>query len=182
MLRDVFISNGYPVKLVKEMLDKSWEVETLKALLVGVKQDVKPVNQKEFYDVLNAPYVKGFCEGLQRKLRKFNIGYVPKKGETLYTHLCKLKQRVELEDRKNMIYAVECKTCGIQYVGETGQHYCDRRKQHQVDVKNKKTTNSISEHLRHNLDHEINWEKVVFWIRRTTGKGESSKRPCTSML
>ena len=61
LLRNVFILNGYPVKLVKEC-----------------------------YDVLHAPYVKGFSEGLQRKLRKFNIGYVPKRGETLHTHLCKL--------------------------------------------------------------------------------------------
>ena len=47
--------------------------------LKGVEQEVKPVNQKEFFDVLHAPYVKGFSEGLQRKLRKFNIGFVPKK-------------------------------------------------------------------------------------------------------
>ena len=147
----------------------------------GVEQDVEPVNQKEFYDVLYAPYVKGFSEGLQRKLRKFNIGYVPKQGETLYTHLCKLKQRVELEDRKNVICAVECKTCGIQYVGETGQHYCDRRRQHQGDVKNKKTTNGISEHLKHNQDTKLIGKRSFFWIRRTTGKGESSKRHCTSM-
>ena len=85
LLRDVFISNGYPVKLVKETLEKSWEVETLKAVLVGLEQHVEPVNQKEFYDVLHAPYVKGFSEGLQRKLRKFNIGYVPKRVR-LYLH------------------------------------------------------------------------------------------------
>ena len=35
LLRDVFILNGYPVKLVKETLEKSWEVETLKTVLVG---------------------------------------------------------------------------------------------------------------------------------------------------
>ena len=46
LLRDVFISNGYPVKLVKETLEKSWEVETLKAVLVGLEQHVELVNQK----------------------------------------------------------------------------------------------------------------------------------------
>ena len=34
LLRDVFIANGYPERLVKETLEKSWEVETLKAVLV----------------------------------------------------------------------------------------------------------------------------------------------------
>ena len=130
----------------------------LEDVVGGVEQVVEPVNQEEFYDVLHAPYVKGFSEGLQRKLRRFKVGYVPKKGKTFYTHLCKLKQKVELEDRKNVIYAVECETCGVQYVGETGQHYCDQRKQHQGDVKTKKTTNGISEHLRRNLEHKINWD------------------------
>ena len=89
----------------------------MKAVLVGLEQHVESVNQKEFYDFLHAPYVKGFSEGLQRKLRKFNVGYVPKKGETLYTHFYKLEQRVELEDRKNVIYAEECKTCGERFRG-----------------------------------------------------------------
>ena len=53
----------------------------MKAVLMGVEQMVEPVKQKEFYDVLHAPNVKGFSEGLQRKLRKFNGGNVPRKDE-----------------------------------------------------------------------------------------------------
>ena len=69
LLRDVFIADGYPEKLVNNTLEKSWEVETLKAVLVGVQQEVKAENQKEYYDVLHAPYVQGFSESLQRKLK-----------------------------------------------------------------------------------------------------------------
>ena len=57
--------------------------------------------------MLPAPYIKGFSEGLGRKLRRLGIGFVPKKGETIYTNVCKLKQKKELEERKNVIYAVE---------------------------------------------------------------------------
>ena len=46
LLKDVFIANGYPEKLVKDTLEKSWEVETLKAVLVGVQQEVKAENRK----------------------------------------------------------------------------------------------------------------------------------------
>ena len=52
----------------------------LEAVVGGVEQVVEPVNQEEFYDVLHTLYVKGFSEGLQRKLKKFNVGYVPKQG------------------------------------------------------------------------------------------------------
>ena len=45
LLKAVFFANGYPEKLVKDTLEKSWEVETLKAILVGVQQEVKAENQ-----------------------------------------------------------------------------------------------------------------------------------------
>ena len=32
-------------------------------------------------------------------------------------NLCKLKQKVELEDYKNVVYTVECETCGTHYIG-----------------------------------------------------------------
>ena len=77
LLRDVFIANGYPERLVKETLEKSWEVETLKAVLVGVQQEVRPVQQTDYFAALHAPYIKDFSESLQRKLKSFQIGYVP---------------------------------------------------------------------------------------------------------
>ena len=49
--------------------------------------------RKDYVEVLHALYVKGFTEGLQRNLMKLNVGVVPKKGETLYSNLCKLKQK-----------------------------------------------------------------------------------------
>ena len=60
--------------------------------------------------------------------------------------------------------------CGIRYFGETGQHFSDRRSQHQRDVKTGKTTNGFFWHAKENA--EIDWEKVVFvdyeknWKRR----------------
>ena len=50
-------------------------------MLKGVQQDVEVENEKEYFEVLHAPYVKGFTEGLQRRLRRLNIGFVPKKRE-----------------------------------------------------------------------------------------------------
>ena len=38
LLRNVFVSNGYPEKLVLQTLEESWATETLKAMLVGIEQ------------------------------------------------------------------------------------------------------------------------------------------------
>ena len=137
-------------KLVLKTVHEFWAKETLKAVLVGIEQDVEVEKRKEFYEVLHVPYVKGFSEGLQRKMRKLNIGVVPKKGETLYSHLCKLKQKKEKDENKDVVYSIPCDTYRVRYVGKTDQHFCDRRSQHQRDVKNKKPSNGLYAHLKEN--------------------------------
>ena len=162
LLKDVFIANGYPEKLVQKTLKESWAKETLKAVLKGVEQQVEIEGNKGYYEVLYAPYVRGFSEGLQRKLRKLQVGFVPKNGETIYSHLCKLKQRREREERKDVVFSIPCMDCGVCYVGETGQYFCERRTPHQRDIKNGKITDGFFCHIKENVGHKIDWDKVVF--------------------
>ena len=56
--------------MVSATLKESWRKETVKAILQGIQQDVETVQTKEkdYVELLRAPYVKGFSEGLQRKL------------------------------------------------------------------------------------------------------------------
>ena len=50
LLKNVFISNGYPEKLVLTTLkESSWAKETLKAVLVGIEQDVVIEEQRKGY-------------------------------------------------------------------------------------------------------------------------------------
>ena len=59
LLKHAFISNAYPEKRVLKTVKDSWTKERLKAVQVEGRE-------KAFFDVLYAPYVKGFTEGLQR--------------------------------------------------------------------------------------------------------------------
>ena len=56
---------------------------TLKAVLKGMDQQIKIEGNKGYYDVLHAPYVRGFSEGLQRKFWKLKVGLVPKSRKIL---------------------------------------------------------------------------------------------------
>ena len=138
--------------------------------------------KKDFFEVQHAPYIKGFSEGLQRKLRKLQIGLVPKKQDTICSNLCKLKQKVEWVECKDVIYSVPCKKCGVRYIKETGQHFCQRAKQHQSDIKNKKTTDGFYAHLTKNEGHTINWDGAVSWIEKGIGEEGRSRKLCSSML
>ena len=56
----------YLKKLVFQTLKQSWAMETLKVVLVGMQQEVKTENGKEYHDVIHASYVRGFLECLGR--------------------------------------------------------------------------------------------------------------------
>ena len=55
-----------------------------------------------------------------------------------------------------------CGECGVRYVGETGQHFTERRSQHKRDIAKGKTTNGFCNHVEENKGHKIEWEKVIF--------------------
>jgi len=80
--------------------------------------------------------------------------------KTLYSNLCKLKQKIDMEDRKDLVYLLPCGTCGDPYVGKTGKHYCDRKSQHQRKVKNKKTMNAFYSHIKSYKQEELEEKKI----------------------
>jgi GIY-YIG catalytic domain len=160
LLKNVFIANGYPDYLVNRTIADSWKIEMLKDMKKTLGE--KSQKEHEFIGVLNVPYINGFSEGLQGKLRKLRIGVTPKKGITLSHHLCKLKPPIPEEQRKNVVYMIPCKTCNQVYVGETGQKFQERRNQHKSDIRAQKPTNGIFEHLSRNEDHEIGWDEFTF--------------------
>ena len=80
-----------------------------------------------------------------------------------------------MKHAKIVIYWNPCKTCGIRYIGETGQHFCDRRSQHQRDVRNSKKTNGFYAHLDKNEGHELDWENASFIDSEKFWKGRKMK-------
>ena len=75
LLKNVFISNRYPEKLVLKTLKESWAKETLKAVLKGANQEVKVEKLKDsYFEVLHAPYEKVFLRGYKEDYEDFMLG------------------------------------------------------------------------------------------------------------
>lgn len=104
LLKDVFIANGYPKKLVEKTIDRSWKIELEKELKrltdENLDQNVLPNEASEYYDVLYAPYIPGFSVRLQRDLRSLKVGVAFKTAKTLFSAVCKLKPKEGLMIRK----------------------------------------------------------------------------------
>ena len=110
LLKDVFIANGYPKKLVEKTLKNSWKVELekqLKALLHMQNEEQENVEQEDdksnYYDVLHVPYVAGFSEKLAKDLNRVNVGVTFQKGKTIFNSVCKLKPPKHSDERKNVV-------------------------------------------------------------------------------
>ena len=63
LLKNVFISNGYPEHLVIKPLQESWPRATLKAVRKGVQQEMEVENEKKYFDVVLVLYAKGLRKG-----------------------------------------------------------------------------------------------------------------------
>ena len=63
----------------------------------------------------------------------------------------------------------------MHYVGETSQHFCDRRKQHARDVVNKKETNGIYCHIKTHSSHQPDWDNFKFIDREKNWKSRKIK-------
>ena len=65
LLRDVFVINGYPMKLVKRTIEDSWKTETKKTVMREMQQNFdEEEHQEEYFEVLHVPYINGFTERL----------------------------------------------------------------------------------------------------------------------
>ena len=66
LLRDVFMSNGYPTKIVNHTINDSRAIELKKELMEAAQKDGSNEND-QYFNVLHAPYIQGFS---QKDLRK----------------------------------------------------------------------------------------------------------------
>ena len=176
-MRDVFVSNGYPRKLVDRTINSSWQIELKKQIDTSLYDDTaQDTEEKEqnpgYFDTLNVPYIAGFSERLLNDLRHINIGVTFRKGRTLYNSFCKLKPPCSQDMRKNVVYCIGCKSCSQVYLGETQQWLPTRRYQHEYAVKNLSSTNGIAQHVAKS-SHEIDWENMKL---RTALKKEENQR------
>ena len=77
-------------------------------------------------------------------------------------HLHNVKDRLAEDTVRNAVYSIKCKTCKIEYIGETQRAIGVRKKEHQSAVRLADFSKSaIAEHV-HSEDpvHEVEWSSM----------------------
>jgi len=152
-LKDTFIANDCPVKVVDRVFGK---YIPHKYKPNQAESELKP--QNDYENVLNLPFVRGFSEKIKRELRKEGITVVFGKGKTLESSLCKLKQKIPKDQTKNNIYLKQCTSCNFKYIGESGQTLKQRDIGHKSDINTRKSRSGLYKHIRDNEGHEIDFQ------------------------
>ena len=160
-LRDMFISNCYPVRKVEKIF------EIYQPNLDGKRDEPGEEDQSL---KMTVPYIQGFSENFQNIMSREGIEVVFMRGQTLQNELCNLKPRRGRLEKKDVVYMVDCKVCGMSYIGETSQKICDRAGQHQYCIKRKNRKNGFYTHIRKSLGRKhknrgsaaMHWEGVTY--------------------
>ena len=101
------------------------------------------------------PYVQGVSEPISRILTHIRIGVALKPHHTLSSLFRKLKDAINFEQKRGLVYQISCRYCNAVYVGETGRSVTTRKREHVDAVKTINIKNSaLSQHAT-DFDHRI---------------------------
>ena len=117
--------------------------------------------------MVTIPYVKGLSEAFSRILKTYRICTAVRPHTTLRNMLVHPKDRINDEEKPEVVYKIPCKNCERVYVGETGRPLGVRIKEHRKEVDSiteiftgaEKTRAAITRHVC-NENHVIDWDKA----------------------
>ena len=175
LLRDIFISNDYPVRRIDEVFQDY--IPKCKGGGLDVYDQMEKDNRYIGRDIITVPYIPGIFERLQYDLARegTEVSLLPKSGETVKSMICSIQAKDKIEETSDVIYRINCKTCGKGYIGETAQKFYKRRGQHKGKVRGKDEENGIYMHLKKNRRHKIDWEACDFLDRESKYYGRKIK-------
>ena len=73
---------------------------------------------------------------VDRVLKKYGLTTDMRSHTTLRRPLIHLKDKIESEEKGELIYQILCKSCGAVYTGETGRLFQTRLNEHKKDIEN----------------------------------------------
>ena len=159
-LESTFLSNGYPLRKIRNLMD-----QTLKRLKKTTQRP--PSKPSDDHLVVSIPYDAGHSSALRKSLSKYNIGTVFKSTNTLRSIMTHTKTPTPAKQQKNVIYKIPCGDCDAFYIGQTCRPLTKRIKEHEAchrlnNLIDSATGNIKSAPAKHGRDlgHRIAWSST----------------------
>ncbi|XP_071108426.1 uncharacterized protein [Haliotis cracherodii] len=113
--------------------------------------------------VARVPYLGTVSHKIQRLLKKqANIDVVFKRSHTIQNTIKATGKPPSSHkpEPSGAVYHIPC-NCGQAYIGETSRLFKTRIKEHQSSVSKDDSKSALSDHIRDNPSHSIQWERVT---------------------
>ena len=147
--------NGYPVSFILDV-----ERKKLRKLQEAKKETETEKVTGCPHGWVSLPYVRGLSEPVARVLRPLGIN-VAHRAEPWKWRVCRnIKDQLQTNKRKGVVYMIGCEDCSSAYVGETGKTLADRCAEHQRHTRlGAADKSAVAEHAL-TLGHNINWKSA----------------------
>ena len=89
-------------------------------------------------------------------MKPFNIYISNQSSYTLESQLIKLKDKIPIKEKTDIVYKIHCNDCDGKYIGKTCRNLTTRLSEHQRDIRNSKEQSQVFQHVRDN-DHNFNF-------------------------
>ncbi|BHF76657.1 hypothetical protein SprV_0501975600 [Sparganum proliferum] len=92
------------------------------------------------------PYIDGVSEAVSRLLRPLGIGIAHRPESTIRNLVMRPKTPLPRDETTNVIYRIQCSSCEMNYVGETGKRLQTRVGEHMRAVRRMDPLSLVAEH------------------------------------
>ena len=136
------------------------------------KAQVKLKEEKRHIGLVILLFIPGITDRIIRLLKNYQIKVATKPLRTVGNMLPSLKDKINTFDKRGLVYKIPCLDCASVSIGETGQLFKTRRKEHQRDIKSNMITQLTHENLKKKSalekhacfnKHQIDWESSTIW-------------------
>ena len=103
--------NGYPKKFVDKAINRQMRRPSMRQTSQSEEDQPKP-------QIARIPYIDGLSQEVRRIASVANVRCVFNMPRTLQ-HLYNVKDRLAEDTVRNAVYSIKCKTCKMEYIGET---------------------------------------------------------------
>ena len=130
-IENVMVENGYPRKFTQKAISRQLKRGAVNAKRADSKDKGTTFEEPEAsvpkIQTVRIPFVDGLSQEVRRLARKADVRCAFYQPDTL-RHLYQAKDRLPTETKTHAVYSVKCKTCDMEYVGETQRALKVRKK------------------------------------------------------
>ena len=128
------VENGYPRKFTQKAISRQLKRGAVNAKRADSKDKgttfEEPEASVQKIQTVRIPFVDGLSQEVRRLARKADVRCAFYQPDTL-RHLYQAKDRLPAETKTHAVFSVKCKTCDMEYVGETQRALKVRKKEHE---------------------------------------------------